>query len=410
MLIAWMPRIGIISEAQFSIVLFFPILFFLISVSKNGFLLRLKKTRWFLFFLLIVLLSSLYNNVDFFVMLLNIRWLILPFFLMIFMLNSKFTLNQLKSLVKFIYFIVLIQIPIAIIKYFILDWDGEWPLGLIGYSYSTLLVLMFFSGIMSYYFITKKYKYLLLILGVLIIAISSGKRAVVFLIPLFLMISNILNINSLKNGFKSVFLFIVISPMIIYVLVRAAPSLNPERKVWGTFDVDYVLNYSDDYTSSTRVGVQNKLSNRSTTTSYVFEKLLNNSGNFLFGYGGDKFSKTLKGLNKSSNDVANIEYGINGFSWLAYQFGVISSILWFVFFIRFYFKGKKIFRLTNNTFWRVYGQTIMLSSLVLSFVQFFYAPDYKNPLFISYVYVFLFPALIFKDIYVLETKHKKNFN
>ena len=409
MLFAWMPRIGIISETQFSVLLFFPILFFLISVSKNGFLLRLKKIRWFLFFLLIVLISSLYNNIDLVVMLLNIRWLILPFFLMIFMLNSKFTLNQLKSLVKFIYFIALIQIPIAIIKYFILDWDGEWPLGLIGYSYSTLLILMFFSGVMSYFFITKKYKYLLLILGVLIIAISSGKRAVVFLIPLFFIISNILNMSSLKAIFKSVFLFVIISPMIIYVLVRTAPPLNPERKVWGTFDIDYVINYSEVYTSSTRVGEQNKLSNRSTTTSYVFEKLLANPGNFLFGYGGDKFSKTIKGKNKSSNEVAKIEYGINGFTWLAYQFGVISSILWFVFFIKFYFKGKKIFRYTNNTFWKVYGQTIMLSSIGLSFVQFFYAPDYKNPLFISYVYVFLFPTIIINEIYNND-KSKEAFN
>lgn len=410
MLVAWMPRVGIITETQMSILLFFPIIFFLISVSKNGFLLRLKKIRWFLFFLLILLLSSLYNNVDFVVMLLNVRWLILPFFLMIFMLNSKFTLNQLKNLVKFIYFMALIQIPIAIVKYFILGWDGEWPLGLIGYSYSTLFVLIFFSGVISYFMMTKKYKYLLLVPGVLIIAVSSGKRALIFLIPLFVLIFFLMNTNTVKTIFRNIFLFTVISPVVFYVLVRANPSLNPERKTWGTFDIAYVLSYSDEYTSTSRVGEQYKLSNRSTTTIYTFEKLLDNPGNFLFGFGGDKFSKTLRGINKSSSEVAKIEYGINGFIWLAYQFGVVSSLIWFIYFISFFFKGKYFLKYTENTFWRVYWYTIILSSLVLSFVQFLYAPDYKNPLFISYIYVFLFPAVIFKDVYKNETKNKKNFN
>tara|TARA_B100001741_G_scaffold283546_1_gene258557 strand:+ start:4076 stop:5323 length:1248 start_codon:yes stop_codon:yes gene_type:complete len=396
---SWMPRLNIISETDFSYFLLLPCFYFFLSIFKNGFVLRFKDFKWIVFFLLIVTLSSLINAVNFKTMILNIRWLLMPLFFYFFLLNSKLKLNEIKKIIKFIYIIAILHIPIAFFKFYVLEWDGEWPLGLIGYSYSTLFVLIFLSGVLSHYLTFRKLKYLILVLGVLIIAFSSGKRALVLLMPLTILFYFLISGYFKSKFFRSVLIITILVPSILVILIKINPTLNKERKVWGSFDVNYALNYIQEYTSKNRLGEDYRLANRSTTTFYILNYLFENPKNFVFGLGGDKFSKTEMKKDKSSKEVNVIEYGINGFGWLSFQFGFIAAFMWFMFFLKFYRNGKNLYERSNDIFWRTYGLTIMGSSIALSIVQFSYAPDFKNPVFISAVYLFLFPAKILNARY-----------
>ena len=40
---------------------------------------------------------------------------------------------------------------------------------------------------------------------------------------------------------------IIAAPFLFYLGLRLTPSLNPENKVWGSFDIDYALNYGKAY-------------------------------------------------------------------------------------------------------------------------------------------------------------------
>ncbi len=392
-LLSWMPRLGIISDFQFSLATFIPVVLFIISLFKHGFRIKLNDIYWFFIFLLIVSFSIIINESNILDSILNLRWLILPLFVFLFMMNEIWTDDELKEILRFIFLISIIHIPIGFIKYFILGWDGEWPIGLIGYSYSTPFILIFLCAVISFLYIYRKPTYIIYFLGAILMAIASGKRALVFLIPIFIFVSIIFNNKNIIVAIRSFILFFIFAPIFFVVLVKASPSLNPEKKFWGSFNVSHIVNYSTEYTSSQRKRLFNRSSNRNTTTAYVIEKISENPISIFFGYGGDILSKSGS-KKQNNNDAYYIEYGHTGFTWLSFQFGIISAFLWFYFFIRFYFKSRLINRYSNDKFWISYSKSVMLAALILSIVQFSYAPDYKSPTFMTFIYIYLAPILI----------------
>ena len=83
------------------------------------------------------------------------------------------------------------------------------------------------------------------ILGLLLIGITTGKRAVVVLFPLFFVLFALFVAR--KKYPRMVMAVIVVAPLLFYFGLRLTPSLNPENKIWGSFDIDYALNYGKDY-------------------------------------------------------------------------------------------------------------------------------------------------------------------
>lgn len=91
----------------------------------------------------------------------------------------------------------------------------------------------------------KKWRSWLFIVGLLLIGIMTGKRAVIFLFPLFFFI---LGIWVARRKYpKQVIYLLCLSPLFLYFGLRLTPSLNPENKRWGSFDPSYAWNYAMDY-------------------------------------------------------------------------------------------------------------------------------------------------------------------
>ena len=90
-------------------------------------------------------------------------------------------------------------------------------------------------------------KDILFIIGLLLIGLSTGKRAVFLLFPLLYMI---LTGYVYKNRISNIFFVTVIAvPLILYFGLRLTPTLNPENKVWGSFDPEYAYNYGLKYST-----------------------------------------------------------------------------------------------------------------------------------------------------------------
>ncbi len=83
------------------------------------------------------------------------------------------------------------------------------------------------------------------VLGLLFVGIAAGKRAVIILYPL-LFLALAVFVGGKKYS-RRVWVLIAAVPLMFYLGVRLTPTLNPENKVWGTFDLDYVFNYSENY-------------------------------------------------------------------------------------------------------------------------------------------------------------------
>lgn len=83
------------------------------------------------------------------------------------------------------------------------------------------------------------------IVGLLAIGIMTGKRAVIILFPVMFLL---LGMWVAKRKYpKQVMYIVILSPLLLYFGLRLTPSLNPENKVWGSFDPDYAWNYAMDY-------------------------------------------------------------------------------------------------------------------------------------------------------------------
>jgi len=83
------------------------------------------------------------------------------------------------------------------------------------------------------------------VLSFLVIPIASNKRAIWFIYPIIILLIMYEKITHLSA--KRVAYIIILVPFLIYFGFRLNPSLNPERKLWGSFDFNYAINYALSY-------------------------------------------------------------------------------------------------------------------------------------------------------------------
>ena len=83
------------------------------------------------------------------------------------------------------------------------------------------------------------------VLSFLMIPIASNKRAIWFIYPIIIILIMYEKITRLSA--RRVAYIIILVPFLIYFGFRLNPSLNPERKLWGSFDFNYAINYALSY-------------------------------------------------------------------------------------------------------------------------------------------------------------------
>ena len=84
------------------------------------------------------------------------------------------------------------------------------------------------------------------VFALLLLPIASNKRATWFIVPILLLV--LLTERISKTFIRNISVLIILLPLIFYFGIRLNPSLNPDKKLWGSFDpqyaYDYVLSYS----------------------------------------------------------------------------------------------------------------------------------------------------------------------
>ena len=152
------------------------------------------------------------------------------------------------ELLNFFFLIFLTQIIISVLK--LILFQGRQIEGLVGTmsivggAMGTSIPILGFIVIWFYRNGKLSKKDWLFVLGLLIIGFTTGKRAIWFILP-----SVIAAFMIIVQGMrlKYMILAIVIAPVLLYFGARLTPSLNPDNKVWGTFDLGYVFDYAEYY-------------------------------------------------------------------------------------------------------------------------------------------------------------------
>lgn len=147
--------------------------------------------------------------------------------------------------------VLLIQICVSMYKYILFEghfWEGMVGTfgGVTGGGTGTSfpLVALCWVAINSNMDI-RNWKSWLFIAGLLLVGIATGKRAVILLFPILFLV---LSVYVCKKKYSNrVWIVIAAAPLLFYLGVRLTPTFNPEKKVWGSFDLEYMMNYTENY-------------------------------------------------------------------------------------------------------------------------------------------------------------------
>ena len=172
------------------------------------------------------------------------------------------------------------------------------------------------------------------ILSFLIIPIASNKRAIWFIYPLIILLMMLDKITRLS--LQRIAYIIILIPCLIYFGFRLNPSLNPESKLWGSFDFNYGVNYALSYSGVSEEKLENPYAQgRWGASSVIIKTTFQNpfSRDSLLGFG-----RTRGG--KINTDLFNpIDYGlmpgtmISGIGVMIIQMGWPATLLLILLFI-----------------------------------------------------------------------------
>lgn len=154
-----------------------------------------------------------------------------------------------ERLLALFYDIGLMQIIISVFKMFAIGWQMEGLVGsfqIIGGEMGTTIPILWFI-ILWYY---RKGQFgrwdWLYILGLLLVGFTTGKRAVMFILPV-VVAAFMIYVPKLRLKSSTIAMTILLVPLLLYLGVRLTPTLNPENKIWGSFDWEYAIGYAETY-------------------------------------------------------------------------------------------------------------------------------------------------------------------
>lgn len=344
------------------------------------------KTQGVVIYILIFfvsIISGLINNIGVFSIIYFIRYISLHYIYFLILINEhdKKLFSRILRLIAALY---LIQLPAALIKLFAIGITEEivGTMSLLSGSLSTTIPVFASIFLLVYWFDKKRIVYLFLIILYLGFGLIGGKRAIIYILPLFLLITYALYLYFSEPG-RKVAIFSKIVPisllaiLIFYVTARMNPSLNPEDKVWGSFDLMHIIKYTEEYSTTEKVRTVGDIP-RIEAFGY-FWALQSNKGwiPILLGDGAGNLIVSAYNENAGENPMVahyNVFYGGRmGGMWLFLQIGLVGVLLYFILFV-------KIFRSVLKSNLQPGEKTILVSVTLL----FLFDTLYYSKTFIYY--------------------------
>jgi len=198
---------------------------------------------------------------------------------------------------ELLFTLVTIQVFLSLIKLFTFGVQ-EWVVGSIsmtGGGIATPFPILVFMMLWLKKKHSLKLKDWLYILAVLFVSFMSLKRAIWFMMPVIVFLFMVYIPR--KKIPSKILLLIPFIPVLFYLGVRLNPTLNKEDKIWGSFDIDFVIQYTNDYSFGKEKSVdrhERRLAEgRGGVTNMLFKKIIQPSTltkqDFL-GYGLDEIA------------------------------------------------------------------------------------------------------------------------
>ena len=293
----------------------------------------------FLFLALTSLISFHINNTGLQSAIYFFNYLLTPYLYFITILNEKDA--KIIKMVKYsIIILFLIQIPASWVKYMMVGQREEY-IGTISYtagSLSTIIPMFVISYLFSHYLYKRDIKDIGLILLFVAFGLIGSKRAIIFFLPLIMVVLFFvygrLKEASMKHLVRNFAVMIIVGTVIVYGMIKLSPGLTPEGEHGVTQNLNYVYEYSKEYTA-----LDNPLAFQKSTYEfrriegliYLLDYLSKKKPvTFLFGEGAGKLITADDTGEIPMVYHYNIRYGGRmGMIYIYLQIGLIGILLFF---------------------------------------------------------------------------------
>lgn len=326
-----------------------------------------------------ILISFLVTNVSELQMILFIRKFGIYYLFFYALLNINLNVVQKKKLLKLLMFLFLVQIPAAMIKLITIGTMEDY-IGIISIqqgSIASIIPLMAISYLIARYLEFKNNKYLVLILLFISIGLISSKIAILFyLMILFVVLSYFYSLKHTK-GFSLINLIFIKKMMAVSVIliliflsfISLNPRTNPEHKVGGSVDIDFLQNYVMEYQTAQFQGGKIEAGGRFDAPGVAVERLSEGGLlNLLIGFGpGDIVKSSYSTYKDPLLEKYSIGYGGRlGFIWILIQIGIIGVIVFVLFHIYLFTRVLTFYHAENDR----ESQVLILTVLGISIIYF----------------------------------------
>ena len=273
-------------------ILLWSIFYFFKYRSKND---RKKYTSIITLFVLyasVFFISSIINNDDYLLIFSQLSKFLAPFLLFFAIMHYTSIMKNNNIINVLFQKLIIVQIIFNIAKLIIIGHPYEGLVGsmsgITGGGFGTSFPLLGLLWIAVNTKMNLKNKDIWMIIGLLFIGFMTGKRAIWLLFPIFFLLLSTYVYR--RNYWKKLIYVIVLFPAFIYFGLRLSPTLNPDNKIWGKFDIEYAWNYSVKYSTGQRPDDDNikKGKGRIGAISLAWDQFANAnnySKHTLFGYG-----------------------------------------------------------------------------------------------------------------------------
>lgn len=323
-----------------------------------------------------------------------------PYFYFLIIVNETDS-SVIGKVKQYIISYVLLQIPVGIFR-FITEGQHEGNAGTLtndAGSISAILPAVVCAFLFSHYIFQKKNIYIILIICFILFGLIGEKRALFIFIPAVFLISYL--IIFLKGKFhvnyssiRMLSTIIVLVFLTFYSAIRLNPTLNPDDKIGGKFDIGYLIMYSQKYMSSESKSFSEM--RRMDSLIYFKTYMLNQSIlTMLFGDGPGKLisSKYADSYSNLMLKHYHIRYGGRmGSIWILLQIGYCGLIVYVFMFVNF---AKFVWKINN---FDSKSLAFILMTIIFFIDIIFYSTVFIRYFFIMGTYMFLF-AILYRNKY-----------
>jgi hypothetical protein len=283
--------------------------------------------------------------------------------------------RKLKNINKLLFVLFILQLPAVAAKFSVYG-VSEWTTGtyhMVPEGKTTMMIPIIALGYLAgFYFHYKQRRvYLALGLGYILFGIVSAKAAHLYIMPItFLGLYYLIFIKEKNYGlFKNLTIIVFVlcfSIVTAGAIVKYQWRLNDDRRVGGTLNFSYALDYTKYYTNAMRPNPKYAVG-RLATTKIAFQLVWNGGlGRILFGYGpGAATGSVLKKKRVSEIERFEGSYGKTGLTVTLIEYGMFGVVILCIVFISFAFLCYRWYIFEKDYYWKA----LATGSVVFSFLN-----------------------------------------